>query len=210
MSNGDGSLSGYSFTPDNLSSYIKKHGDWPSGSSTDTSATTGADLNTAGAIMATGAAVTSAIGNYFSSESNKISLQSQADIADINAQVAELNAQSALMQGQRQVAQITLQAGQLKSRQRASMAANGVDLGDGSAAEVQASTDVMKEADANTAHANAVANAWGYRTQENNYQNDALIKRSTAAATSPSMGAFTTLLGGAGDAVKSWAKVYGA
>jgi hypothetical protein len=85
--------------------------------------------------------------------------------AEFNSKIAEMGAQAALEQGQQQAASLTLRAGQMKSSQRAAMAANGIDLGVGSAAEVLATTDIMKEIDQNQIEANAIRNAWGYRTQ---------------------------------------------
>lgn len=49
----------------------------------------------------------------------------------------------------------------------------------GSAAEIQASTDIMKEIDMATVESNAVRNAFGYRTQAMNFENEALAKRAT-------------------------------
>lgn len=151
-----------------------------------------------------GGAASSGIGSYFGAATQKITLQGQAAIADSNARMAELAAQSVLLQGQRQAGAVTLRAGQLKSSQRAAMAANGVDLGVGSAAELQASTDVMKEIDKDTVEANAVLNAWGYRTQAVNFQNEALSKRAAAKAISPAMAAGSSLLGSAGSVAGSW------
>lgn len=161
-------------------------------------------LASASLIGQVGGAATSAIGSYFGAATNKINLQSQADTAESNARIAELGAQSALMQGQQQVGALTLKAGQIKGSQRASLAANGVDLGVGSAAEIQASTDIMKEIDANTLTANAVRSAWGYRTQAVNFENEALTKRATAGAISPFGSAAGSLLGSAGSVSSSW------
>ena len=125
-------------------------------------------LGLGGLFLQIGGAASSAIGSYYSAATQKINLKTQANLADINARIAELGAQSALLQGQQQVGALTLNAGRLKSRQRAALAANGVDLGVGSAAEIQASTDIMKTIDANTLEANAVRTAWGMRTQATN------------------------------------------
>ena len=151
-----------------------------------------------------GGAANSVIGSYFDSATQKINLQTRANIAGINARIAELGAQSALFQGQQQVGSLTLRAGQLKSSQRASMAANGVDLGTGSAAEVQASTDILKETDALTIDANAVRSAWGYRTESVNQQNQALMSRANAKGISPGSSAASSLLGSAGSVAHSW------
>jgi hypothetical protein len=171
-------------------------------------------------------AVSSAMGAYSSAKSSQGSLNLQAsiaevnagsirDAADINSRMAESAAQSTLLAGQRDVQRSQMATAGLKSRQRASMAANGVDLGEGSAAQVLTSTDVMGEADANTLHANAVREAWGIRTQAvaangramvdaTNQGNQALMSRSAASSISPSGAARTSLLGSAGSVASSW------
>lgn len=149
-------------------------------------------------------AISGAMGSFYSAKSQISSLKFQADMAEINARIAESGAQSVLDQGQRQVGQLTLRAGQLKSSQRAAMAANGIDLGTGSAAEVQASTDIMKEIDKNTIEANAVRAAWGYRTQATNLVNESIMRRGTADSISPFSSATSSLLGSAGGAAASW------
>lgn len=170
------------------------------------------------AIMQTGGAISGGIGSYFGAATQKANLRGQAAvaegnarIADVNARIAELGAQSALDQGQREVGRLTLRAGQLKSSQRVAMAANGIDVGTGSAAEIQASTDIMKEIDSNTLTANAVRTAWGYRTQGLNAQTDAANLRSQALASramgnaiSPGGSVATSLLGSAGNVASSW------
>lgn len=161
-------------------------------------------LASASLIGQIGGGVTSAIGSYYSAATQKATMQGQAAVADVNARIAELGAQSALYQGQQQVGALTLKAGQVKSSQRAAMAANGIDLGEGTAAEIQATTDLVKEIDMATLEANAVRSAWGYRTQGVNYQNEALMARSAAGAISPGMSAFSSLLGSAGSVASSW------
>lgn len=155
-------------------------------------------------VLQIGGAATSAAGSYYGAKSQQSSLNFQAQLADINARMAEQTAQSELSRGQKQVASLTLKAGQLKSKQRANMAANGVDLGVGSAAEVQASTDIMKEIDKNTIEANSVRSAWGYRTQAANFKNDALIKRASASSIDPFGSATTSLLGSASSISRSY------
>lgn len=155
-------------------------------------------------VMNIGGAASSAIGNYFATATQKATLKGQAAVADTNARIAELGAQSVLNQGQQEVGRMTMQAGRVKSAQRASMAANGIDLGEGNAAEVQATTDLIKEVDSNTITANAVRSAFGYRTQAMNFQNEALTKRATAGALSPGMAATSSLLSSASSVASSW------
>lgn len=165
---------------------------------------TSSQLAAVGLSSQIGGGINSAIGSYYSASAQKASMKAQAAIADTNARIAELGAQSALLQGQKQIGALTLQAGQLKSRQKAAMAANGIILGEGSAAEVEASTDIMAQIDANTLEVNSVMNAIGYRTQAVNYQNEALMQRATAKAINPGMVAFSSLLGSAGSVASSW------
>lgn len=155
------------------------------------------------ALMGAGVA-SNTVGSYWSAKNTKITLEGQAALADINARISELGAQQELINGQRQVAQLTMQAGRLKSSQRTAMAANGIDLGEGNAAEIQASTDLMKEIDKETVHANAVRSAWGYRTQGMNYQNEATVKRGSASGIDPGMTAFGSMLSNSGQVASTW------
>jgi len=159
----------------------------------------------AAAMAAQGAGVASStVGSYYSAKQQQSALNFQADMADINARMAESGAQTELAKGQQQVAAITSKAGQVKGAQRAAMAANGIDLGEGNAAEVQTTTDLTKEVDMNTAAANAVRSAWGYRAQESNYQAEAAMKRGTAGGISPWGSAATSLIGGASSVASTW------
>lgn len=159
-----------------------------------------------------------AIGAYQQAKSQKSALKHQAamseigaDVSMINAQIAQLGAESALNQGKQQIAQITLAAGQLKSKQRTAIAKGGIDLSEGSAAEVQSTTDLMKAIDVDTAQQNALMAAFGYRVQEMNAQAqaasqriDAVMARGSAASIDPAKAAFTSLLGGAANVAGSW------
>lgn len=155
-------------------------------------------------------AASSAVSSYYSAQSQKASLGLQATIADINAQTAESTAQQALYSGQRQEQATRLRTANLKGRQTASLAANGIDLGQGNALRVLTDTDTFGEIDANTIRANAIRSAWGYRTQATNYQNQALQARSASGAISPGMSLTTSLLGGATQVAGSWYSLNGA
>ncbi len=158
-----------------------------------------------GAIGAQGfGAAASAVSSYYGAQSQRASLNLQATMADINARTAESTAQQAILSGQRQEQASRLRTSGLKGRQTAALAANGVDLGEGSALRTLTDTDTLGEIDANTIQANAVRSAWGYRTQATNYQNEALRARSAASAVSPGMSLATSLLGGATQVAGSW------
>lgn len=145
-----------------------------------------------------------AVGSFYSARMSKQQLAFEASMADINARIAETGARQELFNGQSEVGALTLQAGQLKSRQRTAMAANGIVMGEGSAAEIQASTDIMKAIDKNTIEANAVRSAWGLRTQGANYQSEAIAKRGTAGSISPFSAGASSLLSSAGQVASQW------
>ena len=79
-----------------------------------------------------------------------------------------------------------------------------MSLSEGNAVELQASTDIMAQIDKNTIEANAVYEAFGYRSNAVNYQNDALMRRASASAISPMGAAAGTLLGSAGSVASAW------
>lgn len=160
------------------------------------------------ALFSQGAGVgVSTLGAYGSARFQRESVLSQADLASTNARIAELGAQTALLQGQRASGQLAFQQGQRRGAQRAAQAANGVDLSVGSAAEVRASSEVMSQIDRNTLEANAISQAWGYRTEAVNYQNAARTGRATAKAINPYLNAGTSLLGGAGQVASTWYQI---
>lgn len=124
--------------------------------------------------MSIGMSIGQAIGGVYSAfagaSATKHAMARQAEIMEDNRKLAQMGAESAMRAGDAQIAQITYQAGQRKARQRAALAANGVDMtGGGSYAEVLASGDIMKEIDKDTAKMNALASAWGYKRQATQY-----------------------------------------
>jgi hypothetical protein len=140
-------------------------------------------------------------------KAQKSQLQFQRDMAQINARINERTAQSVLDAGQKQIGRLTMRAGQVKSSQRVAMAANGISLDQGSAVEVQATTDMIKEIDSNTIEANAVRSAWGYRTNSVNYSNEALLSDASAKSINPNQSASSTLLTGATGVAGNWYKM---
>ena len=149
--------------------------------------------------------VVSAFGAYSQASGQQATLRAQAAVADANARIDELGAQSTLRDSHLQIADTTRRYGQLKSSQRASMAANGVavDAG-GSAAELQDSTDFLKDADMATLQINAARAAFGQRIQAGNQRTQAAMSRANAGAISPGLAMGTSLLGSAGRVAASW------
>jgi hypothetical protein len=175
-------------------------------------------MSQTGSIFAIGGAITGAIGSYYAAQSQKAQLESQAssmrfqsDISQLNAAQAEFTAQQILRAGQQRQGQIGLRAGKIKSSQRASMAARGIDLGVGSAVETIATTDLMKEIDMLTTNAETVRSAEAARLQRQNYLTasamqdvSAMNLAGSAASISPTMALTGSLLGSAGSVANAW------
>lgn len=138
-----------------------------------------------------------AVGAYRSSQAQKIGMRANATMQDNNAQIAEWQASQALQNGQVQEGGKRLETAALYGRERAALAASGVDLGYGSATDVLTSTKVLGEADAMQIHDNALREAWGYRTQATAYRNQGKLGRSGADSISPLMSGVGSLLGSA-------------
>lgn len=153
-----------------------------------------------------GGGLSSAIGSYYAAKGQQYGLEAQAKINEINAHLAELSAQSAMIAGQKQASNQLLKTGQLKSSQRASMAANGIDISEtkGTSQDVLNSTDFMGQTDANNIESAAIMRAWGYRTEATNYTNAAIMARGQKDAISPGMQATSSLLTSAGPIASSW------
>lgn len=137
----------------------------------------------------------SALFNAFGAKSvtkyNNAIAQAQADIAKINADTMNLHYQQRLFAAEGEYQRETMKAAQVKARQKVSLAANGVAIGVGSAAEQLASTDIVKEINLNRLESNAKSDAWGYRAKETDYRNQAIMslanKKSSSRAFSDSL-----------------------
>ena len=182
------------------------------GSSGGISASAAGGISQASMILAAFGAVNSAIGSYYSALGQRYELRSQASsldfegsMADLNARLAERDASALLEAGKHEKALSTLRFGQVKEASRTRMAAGGVELGVGSAAEVQTSIEAAKEIDSLTIERNALRAAGASRMQAVNLRNQAQLARvsaanlrRTAGTISPALSAFTSLIGGAG------------
>jgi len=154
-------------------------------------------------VIAGAAALISAKGASDQAQASKDAANYQASVSANNAQIAEWQAENAEQQGVDAEAKSRLQTAQLKGTQRATLAANGVALGEGSALDILTGTDYLGEQDALTIRDNAARQAWGYRTQGQSYADNSNLLSSQASDISPSNAAGTSLL-------TSAARYYGA
>lgn len=116
-----------------------------------------------------------------------------------NQIMAEYAAQDAQKRAGEESVRIQQKAAQLKGSQRATMAAKGLDLGEGTAAELQDQTDFFGATDAATARSNGNRDAWSARVGGANAR-----AQGDAAARQANLSAFSTVLGTAGQVAGKW------
>lgn len=183
-------------------------------------------------------AYTNAVGAKQSARSNQLNLQGQAIIADANSKMALMAgasaagaataaagvaASNAKAQAEDNVVKLTKKGAQVKSSQRASMAARGLDLSEGTPVEVQASTDTVMWDEIDSVRADAARAAWGYsangsaqaasimagaQAQAFNYSMEAGSARGSAGSISPNASFTSSLLSGAGQVARQWYGLY--
>lgn len=98
-------------------------------------------------------------------EAQQRAAEKSGDLADFNAQVAELQAEDAITRGQEEEQRYRQKVRQTIGAQRVGFAASNIDVGFGSAVDVQADAAMLGELDALTIRGNAAREAWGFKMQ---------------------------------------------
>lgn len=145
--------------------------------------------------------------SYQKAKAEKAIARYKAQVAKNNAQVAEWQAQQEERIGAFEEQNSRLRTADLYGTQRAVMAANGLDLGEGVATDILATSKYMGERDALTIRDNASRKAWAARVQKTNFLNESAFSTATANAINPFMSSIGSLLGNAGavaDIYKDW------
>lgn len=123
---------------------------------------------------------------------------------DYNAQIAESQAADAIDRGRQDEAQFRLGVKATIGSARSNFAAQGVDVGSGSAADVQADAAFLGELDALRIRTNAQREALGYKADAENAR-----MAGKNAQTSSRWSAASTVLGGATNVISIGQKRYG-
>lgn len=119
--------------------------------------------------------------NAAAGKAQRAASESQAQLADYNAGVAELQAQDAVARGSLDESRFRQNVRQVIGSQRAGMAAGNVDVGYGSAVDVQGDAAFLGELDALTIRTNAARQAWGYQVTAEDSRRKAAILRKEGA-----------------------------
>jgi hypothetical protein len=140
---------------------------------------------------------TSVIGQQKSGRAAQRAAESQAEQFEFNAAIADLQADDALARGADEEARLRAGVRSLVDQQRVGFAAQGVDVGYGSAADVQADAAFLGELDAQRLKANAEREAWGFQVNAEDLRRGADVARKggQAARTAANWGSATTVLG---------------
>jgi hypothetical protein len=128
----------------------------------------GASGNTAGYLSAASSLAQSANSIQSSiSQAQAIRMQGreQERISKLNERIANLRARDATSRGEEEVRNAKTRAKQFIGSQRAHLAAQGIDVGVGSAIDVQVDTELKSEQEVQTIRNNAWREAWGYKIE---------------------------------------------
>lgn len=128
--------------------------------------------------MGATAAIISAIGTTTQAVGTIQAGRSADHVAGFNARMAEWQARDAERRGDEAANRHRAQVTRMIGSQRAALAAQGVNVEDGSAAEVQLDTAMLGEMDALTIRNNAAREALGYRAQAIDYRRRGALERS--------------------------------
>lgn len=130
----------------------------------------------------------------------------QAGVARNNEILAKRAADDARVRGELEMQQAFIKNQNLLGRQRAVLAANGVDVNTGSALQIQKDTAQLGKLERLTIRSNAEREALGFEAQGMNFNADAQLAtlKGDAAAASSRTAAFSTALTGAGDVASKW------
>lgn len=105
--------------------------------------------------------------------------QSSQDLANYNANIADIRADDSLARGREMEIKKRQDTRRLMGSQRAAFAASGVVIDDpnSSVADVAADTAALSEVDALTIRSNAAREAWGFRSQAQDFRQKGQIAK---------------------------------
>lgn len=178
------------------------------------------NMSTLGMTAQIAGSVIGAVGAFYAAQSQKDQIKSQAlnaehasRMAAISARQAETDALAIMSAGRYEIARMSMAAGQRKAQTRVSAASRGVVGNVGSAAEVQASEDIVKEMDINTINRNTVRAAGQARVRGTNARNQSLLSgvsagnlRRTAGTIRPGLAFVNSSIASAGQFASQYAR----
>jgi hypothetical protein len=156
---------------------------------------------------------TSILGGLFGANSATASAESskkmgmyQAGVALLNAKIAQQNADYASVEGEQSAMRYGMEAQQRAGQIVAAQSASGLDVRSGTNRLVQESQHLVSTMDMDQIRRNAAKTAYDYKVAAGKYTADALAAFSGAqdASKAGSIGAATSLIGGASSVASKW------
>ena len=143
-------------------------------------------------IASTALAVTSAVAQ---GQAKQDQANYEAGVARNNQKTAEFAAQDALRRGDIEAGRVQRNANSVLGSQRASFAAKGLDLHDGTPGDIMDQTNFFGKIDAESARYNGKVEAWQKQSQANNFgaQASAASSRAGSAMTESLLSAGTSV-----------------
>ena len=157
-------------------------------------------------ILTIGSTVMGAVGAVQQGQAASASAKYNANVANMNAKLADRAAKDALERGALEEQKQRQKTATLIGQQKASMAANGVDLSFGSPLDTLVDSATLGELDALTIRSNTYREERDLRQQGANYRGQARMGMASAsgASTGGWLNAGGTLLGGGAKAYGSY------
>lgn len=116
-----------------------------------------------------GAQAVGSIGSaYASAKAQQEQGEYQSTMAQVNSTFAQEQGSEAIAAGSKAAAMVDSKANQTIGSQRAELAAQGIDVDVGSAAQIQTDTRAQAQLNENTIKNNAYLTAWGFKVQATN------------------------------------------
>jgi hypothetical protein len=170
---------------------------------TEMIASTAASVGTTASI---GSAITGAVSSLLGGIGQSQMSKYQAGVAEVNRQIASQNADYARKVGETQAQMSGMKTRAQVGETLARQGGMGFDVNRGSAANVRSSEEALGRFDQSVIRANAAKTAYGYQVEAMQYGTQAQMYRAaeTPELVAGGMGAFSSLLGGAGSVASKW------
>lgn len=162
-------------------------------------------MATTSALMMGASMVGQGVSSLFTSSAQSSAIEAQGEyqkqMFQMNSRLAEMQADDAIRRGDRAAYLYKKDVKRTIGNQRAALAAQGIEVNDGSALEVQMDTASQGEIDALTIKNNAYREAWGYKMEALTASS-----RGEYASISSKFDSSMTMLGGISGAAGSFLK----
>ncbi|MEI1698858.1 hypothetical protein V8P81_08400 [Acinetobacter baumannii] len=144
-----------------------------------------------------------ALSSYAKMKAQKQAFKQQEKLALYNATLSDNQARQAIEDGTNAVTDYQRNVSAFKSSQINALAENGIDVTQGSAIDLLASTEMLAQGDIDSIKYNAALQSWGHKVQATNYRNQAENYRVAAKSIRPLTSTLLSLGGEAASALGS-------